>query len=144
MNTLNKTITSSFFASPEGYAALKARWSQIVNSNQKHDLTAAHHLIYAILRGKNWQKGFTSPRQDPNWSYATPVVAFHALAQARYASSPAHVWFKENFGDILSPEYVSVIKSLTISPTGYDKNTQTFVNALEVDAYVTPGIEVAA
>ena len=60
MNTLSKKITATFFTNADGYNALTARWSELMNDKEvRKNLTAAHHLLYLALRGKNWQKGFT-------------------------------------------------------------------------------------
>ena len=63
MNTLSKTITGAWFTSPDGFNDLEGRWSQIVNSPLRKQLTATDHLIYAVLRGKDWRKGL-SPISD--------------------------------------------------------------------------------
>jgi hypothetical protein len=143
MNTLNKTITSSFFVSPEGYAELQRRWSQIVNSEEKHNLTPAHYLLYAVLRGKDWRKGFVTPkRQDPSWQGATPVAAYHALGTVRHLSlsigsrSSFAAFWTTHFGDILNAQGLEALRELL--PSGYS------TNALEADAYANLKSEVAA
>src|SRR5689334_5822244 len=65
MEKLNKQITETFFKAPEGYNALKAHWSGLMQDKERRTaLTAAHHLLYLILRGKNWQRGF-APVTNP-------------------------------------------------------------------------------
>ena len=60
MNTLNKEITAKFFKNEEGYEKLQQRWSELVNNPETNkQLKAEHHLLYAVLRGKDWRKGFT-------------------------------------------------------------------------------------
>jgi hypothetical protein len=60
MKTLNKQITSAFFKEPDGYQRLTALWSALMQDRAlRKELGCAHHLLYAILRGKNWQKGLT-------------------------------------------------------------------------------------
>ena len=64
MNTLSKEITLGRFfqEDPENYTKLRAHWSKMVNDpNTKKTLTMAHHILYLILIGKNWQKGVTLP-----------------------------------------------------------------------------------
>src|SRR5205085_345139 len=51
------------------YAALRRHWSGLVNSERKHTLTAAHHLLYLALRGKDWRRAFapiSNPRKLAN------------------------------------------------------------------------------
>lgn len=58
--TLNKTITSMFFATEGGYDEMRRRWSQAVNDKKiRKSLTSSHHALYTILSGKNLRKSFT-------------------------------------------------------------------------------------
>ncbi|WP_309714540.1 hypothetical protein [Armatimonas sp.] len=58
MNTLGKSITERFFQEPStGYASLQAHWSALVAA--RTPLSAADHLLYQALRGKDWRKGFS-------------------------------------------------------------------------------------
>ena len=59
MNTLSRAITARFFPDSDSYNALRKHWSSLMNSEHKHELTAAHHLLYLALRGKDWRKAFT-------------------------------------------------------------------------------------
>lgn len=64
MNTLSKEITlGRFFGEDaENYVKLRTQWSKMVNDpNTKKQLTMAHHILYLILIGKNWQKAVTLP-----------------------------------------------------------------------------------
>ena len=60
MKTLNRSITQNFFADENGYSALQVRWADYVTKKGLDTpLNASHHLLYAVLRGKDWTKGFT-------------------------------------------------------------------------------------
>ncbi len=59
MNALPRAMTAQFFADADAYAALRSHWRSLVNSERKHELTAAHHTLYLALLGKDWRKGFT-------------------------------------------------------------------------------------
>jgi hypothetical protein len=59
MNTLSRTITSRFFIDPQNCTALRQQWSALINSDRKHELTTAHHLLYLAACGKDWRKAFT-------------------------------------------------------------------------------------
>jgi hypothetical protein len=61
MNTLSRAITAQFFPNSNSYNALRKHWSDIMNSERRHRLTAAHHLLYLALIGKDWRKTFTPP-----------------------------------------------------------------------------------
>jgi len=62
LKTLNKDITSEFFESGEHYTVLESRWRELMNDRElRKTLTCRHHLLYAMLRGKNWHKALTVP-----------------------------------------------------------------------------------
>jgi hypothetical protein len=60
MNTLSRAITARFFPQPDSYNALRKKWSDLINSERRHELTSAHHLLYLALIGKDWRKAFTT------------------------------------------------------------------------------------
>jgi hypothetical protein len=65
VNTLNRQMTAVLFdncpvGATTGYDALRARWSTLVNTPaQAPSCTAAHHLLYLILLGRDWRTAFT-------------------------------------------------------------------------------------
>ncbi|HEU0297187.1 MAG TPA: hypothetical protein VFR47_30885 [Anaerolineales bacterium] len=61
MNTLSRAITARFFPNPDSYNALRKHWSDLINSERKHELRAAHHLLYLAVIGKDWRRAFTPP-----------------------------------------------------------------------------------
>lgn len=82
MRTIGKKITQSFFLNEDGFFALKKRWKERLvqdvknklefkNLQRKGDyweacvlsrtfLTSGDHLAYAMLRGRDFTKGFAS------------------------------------------------------------------------------------
>ena len=58
VNTLPREITRRFFAEEDGFQRLQAHWRALVNSPARHELTAAHFLLYQALRGKDWRRAF--------------------------------------------------------------------------------------
>jgi len=81
MNTLPRAITARFFPNSDSYYALRAHWSSLMNSERRHELTAAHHLLYLALLGKDWRKAFTppaNPRKLANGAFSGWVM-FMAL-----------------------------------------------------------------
>lgn len=87
MKKLNKEITAAFYRDAEGYAALQAHWSCLMrDETRRHSLTAAHFLLYLILRGRNWQHAFapmTNPRKLENggfynWGARRALRALHS------------------------------------------------------------------
>jgi len=62
MKTLSKDITSEFFESADDYIALERRWRELMNDRElRKQLRCSHHLLYAMLRGKDWRKALTPP-----------------------------------------------------------------------------------
>ena len=59
MNTLSRALTAQILTDSQTYLNIRRRWSELMRSERKHELTAAHHLLYLALLGKDWRKGFT-------------------------------------------------------------------------------------
>lgn len=59
MNTLPRAITAQILTDSNTYEALRRRWRELLSSERKHELSAAHHLLYSALLGRDWRKGFT-------------------------------------------------------------------------------------
>ncbi len=71
-NTLAKEATRAFFGGDEGFYALERHWSALVNSPARKTLGPQHHLLYQVLRGKDWRKGFapiTNQRKLANGAF---------------------------------------------------------------------------
>jgi hypothetical protein len=103
MNTLPRAVTAQFFDDPKTYWALRRHWSALMNSNRKHELSAAHHLLYLVLCGKDWRKGFTpitNRRKLDNGAFYDWGL-FRALQTLRYRASD--VGFLEPFGGLVTP-----------------------------------------
>ena len=63
MKTLNPSITSTFYADPEtGFANLKRVWME---AGLHKDSDPAVHILYMVLRGRDYRKGLTAPT-NPN------------------------------------------------------------------------------
>ncbi len=61
MNTLSRAMTAQILTHIDTYPLLRKHWSGLMNSERKHELSAAHHLLYLTLLGKDWRKSFTPP-----------------------------------------------------------------------------------
>jgi len=85
MKKLNKQITASFYKDPEGYVGLQEHWSRLMqDKTHRKSLRTAHHLLYLILRGKNWQRAFapvTNPVQARKRRFL-PVGSAEGIAGA--------------------------------------------------------------
>ena len=115
MNTLGKKVTSTFYKDADGYAQLQARWSELMQDKEAcKGLRTEHHLLYAILRGKDWRKGF-SPDTNANLlaNGANPYDAMKkAVAWVRTSYVPSQKALIAPFGDILVDDVFDRIHGL--------------------------------
>lgn len=119
MNTLNRAHTALVFPQPDSYQQLRQHWSQLVNSEEKHELAAAHHLLYLVLLGKDWRKGFTPPtnaRQLANGAFYNWAM-FKALAL--FHSSHHQTWLLEPFAGLITPDMLAYIRTRVPKVTTY-------------------------
>jgi hypothetical protein len=124
MNTLSKSITTKVINNPEVYSALRKRWSEVMNSDRRHELSAAHHLLYLALCGKDWRKAFTpvtNNRKLQNGAYWNWGL-FHAM---RIFHSKLHEgWLLEPFDGIVTPEILEKIRMIVpnVQPHKYHQD----------------------
>ena len=111
MKRLNRQITTAFYKEAAGFAALQAHWSRLQQDPvRRNTLTAAHHLLYQILRGKNWQTAFTrmtNPVKLENggfysWGARRALLGLHSAVFAECLLAP--------FAEFLSPEALCLIR----------------------------------
>ena len=56
---LTRSQTRAWIQSAEHYQAICAAWKRIASDKEaRKSLTGAHHLLYGILRGKDFREGF--------------------------------------------------------------------------------------
>jgi hypothetical protein len=87
MNTLPRATTAQVFPDSSAYLALRHQWSMLMNSDRRHELTAAHHLLYLALCGKDWRTAFRPPtnqRKLDNGGYYNWGL-FPALRTVQYS-----------------------------------------------------------
>ena len=63
MNTLSRALTARIFPNSETYQALRNHWSDLINSERKHELTAAHQ--YSLFYEPDQHLGFTAACTQP-------------------------------------------------------------------------------
>lgn len=116
MKTLNKRITAEFFRDESGYGALVCRWSALMQDReQRKNLTCAHHLLYLILRGKNWLAALTPPtnrRKLDNGAYYG-WIAHRAMAIVTRPFEPRD--FLAPFADLLRDDVLDRIREVMAS-----------------------------
>ena len=137
MKTLSRAITARFFPHPDSYNALRQGWSDLINSDSKHELYAAHHLLYLALMGKDWRKAFTPPTNQRKLDNG----AFWSWGMFR-ALETIHQKYKEDellapFVGSVTPQMLSELRNLLPTPNPYSLKSVDFANgAFPFDAYV--------
>src|SRR5205823_4489115 len=110
MNTLPRAVTARFFTDPDGYYALRRCWSALMNSESKRELTAAQHMLYLALCGKDWRRAFTpisNPRKLANGAYH----GWALLCALRVVNSPLlEGELLAPFGDLVTPETLRLVR----------------------------------
>ena len=136
MNTLSRAITARFFPDLNSYNALRKQWSDLINSERKHDLTAAHHLLYLSLMGKDWRKAFTPPTNQLKlengafwgWKMFKALEAIQRSSQEQELMVP--------FEGLITPQMLSEIRSLLPTDNPYTYKLADFADiSFPFDAY---------
>ena len=128
MNTLSQAITSRFFTNPQDYMAFRKHWSTLLNSDHKHELTAAHHLLYLALCGKDWRKAFTpasNRRKLENGAYAGWAL-WRALDQIHWTRDAAALLAP--FDGLITAEMVQQIRARLPKPNAYVYRPEQFAD----------------
>jgi hypothetical protein len=134
VNTLSRKVTATFFTNADGYSALVAHWSALMqDTDARKRVTAAHHLLYQALRGKNWQQGFTDVTNTVK--LANGMTPGHpARAVLPLLRSPFHEPFLlAPFAGLVTPEALARVR-LLLPAYRYD------INPLEEAPYRAPEI----
>ena len=142
MNTLSRAITAQWFIDTTVYAALRARWRALVCSDRKHELDAAHHLLYLALCGKDWRRGFTPPRNPrklangalQGWALFRALRTLHSEAAEPGLLAP--------FGGLVTPEMLQPLRKLLPFPNPYALRPDEFTGGRFLfEAYDAPAEE---
>lgn len=126
MNTLPPSLTTQIFGNSETYSALRSRWSSLMQSNQKHDLSAAHHLLYLALLGKDWRRAFTppsNPRKLRNGAFYAWGL-FRALGKIHNSMTTPDLL--SPFDGIVTPNALQRIRELLPKASPYTCKHQDF------------------
>lgn len=145
MNTLSKTITTQFYKDANGFKDFEAAWKKVVNSELKYKLKVEDFTVYAILRGKDWRKGFAIPKHtDPSWVDINPIAVGRTFSSIRVMQyypldgdfcPHCFSFFKEQFGNFFVPDVFKLLN------TYLAKSYRTKTLFTETDAYIEPEAE---
>lgn len=112
MNTLSKKITPIFFKEENKtscYNEVRELWLTL-QKNDEIQLTLAHHILYAILRGKDWRKCFTPITNEVK--LANGAAPDYAFTQAFYRLNSRLDVFND-FASLIEPEQCAkLVRSL--------------------------------
>lgn len=136
MNTLPRAITTQVLADPNTYPKIRLHWSALMRSPRKYELTAAHHLLYLALLGKDWRKGFTcatNRRKLDNGAFAGWAL-FRALAALHGPSCEARLLAP--FDGLVTPLMLHQIRELVPVHHAYKYRQEQFKpGSFPFDAY---------
>jgi hypothetical protein len=112
MNTLSRAHTARLFATQTEYRDLCKHWRRLVNSDRRHQLTGAHHLLYLALLGRDWRKAFTFPTNSlhlangafESWGFFNALHLLH--------SQSVQATLLEPFDGLVTPEMLQQIRLL--------------------------------
>jgi hypothetical protein len=138
MNTLPRAVNAQFFSNPDSYNALRHHWSSLINSERKHTLSAAHHLLYLALLGKDWRKAYTcvsNPRKLANGAFAGWAL-FRAIGRLHSSLSEAELLAP--FDGLVTTAMLKTLRSLLPSTqTMYGLRLEQFADGtFPFDAYI--------
>jgi hypothetical protein len=146
MNTLSRADTAQFFPQPYDYTALQRHWSTLIRSDRKHSLTAAHHLLYLALLGRDWRKAFTpvsNPRKLANgglWNWGL----FRATGQVDRLASGSELLIP--FDGLVTPAMLRHVRArLPVELWRFASKPEAFAaGTFPFDAYRLPSGETPA
>jgi len=112
MNTLPRAITAQILNNLDTYHALRRRWRELLCSERRPELSAAHHLLYTALLGRDWRRGFTpmtNRRKLENGAFYGWAL-FRALAILHAPSMQAELLAP--FEGLITPAMLEQLRSL--------------------------------
>jgi|GEM_PF-1514586 len=112
MNTLPRAMTAQILTDSNTYEALRRRWREWLCSERKHELSAAQHLLYTALLGRDWRRGFTpmtNRRKLENGAFYGWVL-FRALAILHAPSGAAELLAP--FEGLITPAMLEKLRRL--------------------------------
>ena len=109
---ITTTHENSIFTCKEHYLAFRAAWAKNVNDGS-FQLTGAHHMLYNILRGRAFDKGFTPITRQTKLQngYHINHGLYRAAQDLRYPSN----WLSV-FEGTVTKEMVENIKVPEVKP----------------------------
>jgi hypothetical protein len=126
MKTLSRAITAQILTHCDTYSLLRKQWSKLINSERRHELSAAHHLFYLALLGKDWRKNFTPPtnlRKLENGAFQGWML-FRALHLLHSKFGEAQLLAP--FDGIVTPQMLANVRKVLPHPNPYSHTIEQF------------------
>jgi hypothetical protein len=132
MNTLSKDITKQFFKDENGYAQLRARWSELMQDKEaRKQIKTEHHILYSILIGRDWRKCIGDVRDEKKINNGYISKAYFAFCDLM---SPYHDYrHLIPFKGIVNDDVLKIIREIT----------ESCISPYSTSAYVDPRPETA-
>jgi hypothetical protein len=126
MNTLPRAITAQILTDSDTYERIRQQWRKLMCSPRKHELKAAHHLLYLSLLGKDWRKGFTCPTNQrkldngafSGWMLFRAIWALHMESREEELLAP--------FEGIVTPMMLQRLRELIPVQSAYRYRVEQF------------------
>ncbi len=137
MTTLNKTITAGFFKSAEDYERMKEYWAGLVTDpNENKTLTPDLFLFYAVLRGKDWRKGFAPIKNGNKLANGGKVGWCLYAALDRIHSKHTQSFYLATFGDFLAEGTMDKVRAILAKAPGYFEREKASADPMEFSPYI--------
>ena len=137
MNTLPRALAARLLTDPPTRSALRRRWRALLHSERRHSLTAAHHLLYLALQGRDWRRGFTPPtnrRKLANGAFYGWAL-FEALAKLQRRSAEAELLAP--FEGLVTPAMLAQVRRWVPAQSAYQFRPEHFTaGAFPFPAYL--------
>jgi hypothetical protein len=139
MNTLSRAVTARFFTNPAEYYALRQHWSGLMNTERRHELTAAHHVLYLALLGKDWRKAFT-PVTNPRKLAGGAFVGWSLFSSFRRLHSElCNEQMLAPFDALVTVEMLRTVRRYLPALQPWDYGSEAYVRgSFPLDAYLEP------
>jgi hypothetical protein len=108
-----------------------------MNSERRHELSAAHHLLYLALLGKDWRKSFTPPANQrklkngafQGWMLFRALRLLHSKFSEEQLLAP--------FDGFVIPQMLANVRQVISNPNSYSYSIEQFeAGSFPFEAYI--------
>ena len=127
-------MTTKYFETKEQYLAFRQAWKDAIN-NKTHHMTAAHFMLYNIIRGKDPQHGFTPFQRHSKMEGMGYINLGAYMTWSELSSLQANKWYADArerflapFGDTFTEEDFAKLEIPKVTPvaSNFGKGKQIF------------------